>query len=154
MIVCILFVGCNPSQNYQKKQFWTERHRPTTRRMAAQHGGIAFSTFCSAARWVFLVGSLFLTGWKKVVLANGHEQNHHGQNDSTPGTEHGSKDPLDEAPELQTFHQIRHHFGHHLGMRLTDLDSWRQIFKKWAKWDGFLGCFWHSKTGTRMENHS
>jgi hypothetical protein len=39
-------------------------------------------------------------------------------------------------------------------MRLTDLDSWRQIFKKWAKWDGFLGCFWHSKTGTRMENHS
>jgi len=86
------------------------------------------------------------------VLANGHEQNHHGQNDSTPGTEHGSKDPLDEAPELQTFHQIRHHFGHHLGMRLTDLDSWRQIFKKWAKWDGFLGCFWHSKTGTRMEN--
>ena len=73
------------------------------------------------------------------MLANGHEQNHHGQNDSTPGTEHGSKDPLDEAPELQTFHQIRHHFGHHLGMRLAHLDSWSQILKE--KWD--LGmCFW------------
>ena len=77
------------------------------------------SFFCSC--WQ----GLFLSWWKKVVLANGHEQNDHGQNDSTPGTEHGSKHSLDEAPKLQKFHQIGHHFGHHLGVRLWDLNTWR-----------------------------